>query len=102
MSTVPYRPLGHISAVMEKMNLEVTFAYENIVYVSHSAFILVMGEIGEEVFLYFNIESNEEDRQEILRQLTEAATGSELSFIDSGFFEMNQKGQEEIELKFYE
>ncbi len=99
--TIPYRPLGHISAVLEKMGLEVTYAYEDIVYVSHSAFILQMGEKGEDVYFYFNIDSNEDDREEVVKQLTDAAVESGLNFIHNGLFEMTQKDEENVELKFY-
>ena len=99
--SIPYRPLGHISVVLEKMGLEVTFAYDDIVYVSHSAFILQMGEKGEDVLLYFNVESEENDRGEVLSQLEDAANDSGVHFIESGTFEMSQKDDDNVELKFF-
>ena len=52
--SVPYRPLGLIMEAVELMGLEVTHAYEDLVFISHNAFLLRMGSEGQQVYLYFN------------------------------------------------
>ena len=100
--TVPYRPLGHIAEVLQKIGLEVTYAYDDLVYVSHSAFILQMSEEkNEDVLLFINVESEEDARDELMKQITDAAAGSGLNFINSGMYKMSQAEDEQIRLEFF-
>ncbi len=62
---VPYRPLGIIKTILESLGFEVTHCYEDLVFVEHNAFLLRMEEKGEEVSLLFNMESDEDKRDEI-------------------------------------
>ncbi len=62
---VPFRPLGILKNLIEKLGFEVTHCYEDLVFVGHNAFLLRMEEKGEEVSLVFNTESDIDKRNEI-------------------------------------
>ncbi len=100
--TVPYRPLGLISAMIEEMGLEVTYAYEDLIFISHNAFLLRMGEKGEEVYLYFNQECEFDKRGEILKTITELGASRKLEIIDSGTYEMEPRDDEQLDIRFVE
>lgn len=44
---LPYRPLGYIREVVNQLGLEVTYIYEDLVYIEHNAFLLQMGDRGK-------------------------------------------------------
>ncbi len=98
---VPYRPLGHIREMVNALGLEVTYIYEDLVYVEHNAFFLQMGERGELINLYFNTESDPGERDAITGQLERAGRARELSIQRKGTFTMSQvPGEERIEIVF--
>jgi len=98
---VPYRPLGHIREMVNALGLEVTYIYEDLVYVEHNAFLLQMGERGEMISLYFNAESDPAERDGISGQLEKAGQARELSVNRKGTFTMSQLPDEErIEITF--
>ncbi len=100
---VPYRPLGHIREMVNALGLEVTYIYEDLVYIEHNAFLLQMGERGEVINLYFNTESDPTERDDITGQLKKAGQARELSIHRKGTFTMSQVPDEErIELAFFD
>ncbi len=99
---IPYRPLGIIVGIVERMGLDVTYAYEDLVFISHNAFLLRMGEKGEQVHLYFNEESEEDQRDEVQEQLTGLGTESGVRFLNSGTYNMTQREDEQLDIHFNE
>lgn len=96
----PYRPLGLISSLVDEMNLNVTYAHEDLVFVEHNAFLLKMEDVGERVSLYFNEESDETKRNPVSESLTEKGAGKGLSIIERGTFSMKQKDDKNLEIVF--
>lgn len=99
---VPYRPLGIITEVIEQMDLEVTYAYEDLVFISHNAFLLRMGETGEKIHLYFNEESEVDKRDPILSQLTALGAERGLEILLSGTYAMKSGKDEQLDIHFRE
>ena len=101
--TVPFRPLGIITEMIEQMDLEVTYAFEDLAFISHNAFLLRMGEQGEIVHLYFNEESQPDKRDIVLEQLTNLATERGLKIINSGTYTMTAREEDEqLDIHFQE
>ena len=101
--TVPFRPLGIITEVVEQMGLEVTYAFEDLVFISHNAFLLRMGEKGEIVHLYFNEESEADKRGPVQKQLTRLGDERGLTIINSGTYKMQaREADEQLEIHFQE
>jgi len=99
---VPYRPLGIIVGIIERLGLEVTYAYEDLVFISHNAFLLRMGAEGHLVHVYFNIDSETDKRPEMLQQLSAAATQEGLTVLESGTYAMEPREDEQLDIHFYE
>lgn len=91
-----------IIEVVEAMDLEVTYVYEDLVFISHNAFLLRMGQQGERVHLYFNEESDPADRPKITAQLTEAASSHHLEILNSGTYTMNPRPDTQLDIHFNE
>ncbi|GAB6905018.1 hypothetical protein JCM12296A_08520 [Desulfosarcina cetonica] len=100
---IPYRPLAIVREIVNAIGLEVTYAYEDLVYVEHNAFLLQMGASGEIVDLYFNTESIVEERDKIAAQLGQEGQARQLKITRKGLFSMRQKSDgENIEIKFFD
>ncbi|MBN2711118.1 MAG: hypothetical protein JXR97_01595 [Planctomycetes bacterium] len=98
--TVPYRPITRVVEIVKSTGLEVTHAYEDLVFVEHNAFLLKMGDKGEELFLYFNNESEKEKRTEIAKKIIEEGAEREMIVYRKGTYSVTQKDSEELELVF--
>ena len=44
---LPYRPLGLVKQLLEEIGIEVTYAYEDLVFVQHNPILLQFGKVGE-------------------------------------------------------
>lgn len=101
--TVPYRPLGHIREIIDELGLEVTYTFDDLVYIEHNAFLLRMGEQGEMVYLYFNTESEAPERETITTRLQAAAAPRRIQILRSGTYTMTPVPEEEsIRIAFHE
>jgi hypothetical protein len=102
MMEIPYRPLGIITEIIEQMDLEVTYAYEDLVFISHNAFLLRMGESGEVVYLYFNEESQTDKRDQISEQLVRLGVNCRLKILPSGTYTIKPREDEKLNIYFNE
>ena len=102
MMKIPYRPLGIITEMIEQMDLEVTYAYEDLVFISHNAFILRMGESGTKLHLYFNEESELNKRDQISEQLIMLGVDRGLEILQSGTYRMKPREDEKLDIHFNE
>ncbi len=100
--SLPYRPLGILTEVIESMGLDVTYAYDDLVFIEHNAFLLRMGEKGEDIHLYFNEESEEDKRPLVAEQLTELASKRGFHILQSGTYVMKPRQDEQVDIHFNE
>ena len=100
--TIPFRPLGIITEVVEQMGLDVTYAYEDLAFISHNAFLLRMGDKGKDVHLYFNEASDAAERSTITEQLTQFASARDLTIINSGTYIMKPRPDDQLDIHFTE
>ena len=101
--SVPYRPLGQIIDIVGDVGLEVTYNFDDLVYIQHNSFLLRMGEQGEIVHLYFNTESDIQEREAITTQLQTAGEKREIHIMRSGTYTMTPIPEEEnIQIEFHE
>ena len=98
------RPLGELIQVVEEMGLQVTHAYDDLVFVEHSAFLFQFVEDGaRQLKLYFNTECPEEDVEPLEKRMLAMAIPKKLDIRRSGSFSMKQKeGEENLELQFFD
>jgi len=88
MTDVPYRPLGLIKTALESLGFEISHYYEDLIFVNHNAFLLLMERRGAEVSLFFNTESTPQLREEISSSLQKAGTSVHLSITRSGTYSL--------------
>jgi hypothetical protein len=99
-----YRPLGITKEIVSTTGLEVTYAYDDLVFVEHSPFLIQFDdETPTNLKLFFNIDCEADAAKRLEEQLTTAARAKEYTILNSGKFTMVQKeGAEEFDVRFFE
>lgn len=97
---VPFRPISRVQEMIKEIGLDITYAYQDIVFAEHNAFLLQFGKNGEDVFLHFNTESDPLKRDEINEKLKEAGKKRELNIIRKGLYSLVQSDEEQMKLTF--
>lgn len=99
----PLKPLGIIKDMLDGIGFEITYAYDDLIFIEHNAFLLQMGKSPEDIWLYFNTDSTMEKRIDITNLLKEC--GRQYRFI------VDRKGtytilpdahQKNLQLQFFE
>lgn len=85
---IPFRPLGILKGLVEKLGFEVTHCYEDLVFVEHNAFLLRMEAIGEQVSLIFNTESDINKRNDITERFVSEGKAQNLVISCAGTYLM--------------
>ena len=45
--TLPYRPLGVVKQLLEEIGMEITYAYDDLIFIQHNPVLLQFGKVGE-------------------------------------------------------
>ncbi|MDB4335062.1 hypothetical protein OAA06_01750 [bacterium] len=96
-----YRNLEKIRGIIdEATGLEVSYAYEDLVFPDHTAFIIQYDDTNENnLFCYFHNDCNKEDEEGIYSALQIACKNVSTTILSKGSFTLGQK-EEQVEIKF--
>lgn len=103
--TVIFRNLDKVRfIVQEATNLDVAYAFEDLVFGEHGIFIIRFNDEDENMlYCYFNKDCIPATKKLLQTQLTDVAFLNGCKMIYRGTFEMDQEeGASEFELKLYE
>ena len=100
---VPFRPLGLITNALEEAGFKSTFVYDDLIFVEYNVFLLRMEDIGEQVRLFFNVNSDLEKRDTIARKLISSAEIYDLLVMVGGTYELiPDEENETIDIRFFD
>ena len=86
--------------IWEGTGLDVTYAYDDLVFPDHTAFIIQFDELTPNgLFCYFHQDCNPEEQQAILSRLTENSMKKKYLLAYKGTYQLEQK-EGEVEIKF--
>ncbi|MDD2465631.1 MAG: hypothetical protein PHI97_16660 [Desulfobulbus sp.] len=95
-----YRPLGVVKQVLEELGLEVSYAYEDLVFVQHNPFLLQFGKVGESLFFYVNVEAEEQAARQIFAALQAKVSGEGITLMHRGRYRLSENEGESLSLEF--
>lgn len=99
--TIPFRPLGILKTIIERLGFQVTHCYEDLIFIEHNAFLLRMEERGENVSLLFNSNSDVDKREEISEVFIKEGSKHNLIISCPGTYTMTaNEGDGTINLEF--
>lgn len=98
---LPYRPLGQIATMLEATGFQVSHCYEDLVFLEHNAFLLQMGERGEDIGVWFNVDCEPEKRDEVMDAFKEQGPLFNFRIQKSGTYKMGTGEEDEtLQIEF--
>ena len=101
---VPFRPLGKVMEIASSTGLDISYAFDDLIFSEHSIFIIRFDKIHEDlIHLYINCDCEELTASKISQTLLNEAKNHKLKLIHSGKFRLKQKiDSEEIDIEFFD
>ena len=97
-----YRPLGVVKEVLERIGLEVTYAYEDLVFTDKNFFLLQFGEKGDLLYYYANVDAAETTDRQIFTTLLPLANSQGISLTHRGRYRLSAGEGEHLSLELLE
>lgn len=86
--------------IMDATSLDVVYAYDDLVFPEHAAFLIRFDDEDENnFFCYFHKDCIAEDQNKLLESLQGVSNQKDCQLLFKGLFDMKQKG-EEVEIHF--
>jgi len=98
-----FRPLGIAKEIIEDMGMEITYSYDDLLFIEHSAFIIQFDDNNDKnLFIHFNVDCEKDAAKNIEETIVAIAKSKEFTIENKGLFEMKAiEDKEELQLKFY-
>lgn len=90
-----FRPLGLVKDMLASMGLEYTYAYEDLVFVSHNAFLLQFEDAGEVVGVHVNVDCPEDEVDALVAKVVAAGSAVNLRVAMRGRYAMQPNEEED-------
>jgi len=90
-----FRPLGLVKDMLGSMGLELTYAYDDLIFVSHNAFLLQFDDESETVGMFVNVECPQAEVDALVLKTVQAGAAVELKVVMRGRYEMKPNEDDE-------
>ena len=100
--SIQMKPLGIVIEAVKEYGLEVTYNYEDLVFVEHNHFLLQFGNDTTSIFFSANSEETKEFSEEAFAKLKKLIEARELRLIYRGTYTMTEDENEELKIEFQE
>ncbi len=94
------RPLGVVTEIVESAGIDVSYAYEDLVFLEHPGFLLQFTGSADEVLIHINRDMKEDTLAEMLSRLQQEAKEHSMVFKTGNIFRIRQAEEETVELEF--
>lgn len=100
--TITFRPLAEVKMMLEETGNDVSYAYDDLVFLEHTAFLIQFDDGNpKNLKLFFNNEIDPLEAERLVMKLVPVAKKRAFNLVNSGYFRLEQKeGLEELELVF--
>ena len=97
---VPSRPLGLVKEILQEYGMEISYAYDDLVFVEHNHFLLQFGASGEHVLFFANEETDAAEAKQIVMALQQSAEKQGIRIEPSGCYRMQAAENNLLSLEF--
>ncbi len=102
MNVFPPKPLGFVKEGLEKLGHDVSYVYDDLIFPSHTAYLLQFGKENYELTVYMNRDCDTKESDDLKEQLKNVLSGDMgFSLFFNGAFTLEQAEDEELKLRFY-
>ncbi|ACN15212.1 hypothetical protein HRM2_21140 [Desulforapulum autotrophicum HRM2] len=99
---IPLSPLSLMMEITNAAGLEVTYQYDDLVFVSHNLFIYKFTETGRKVDIFFNKDCEADAEQRLMKTLLVAAEDKGITLSKQGHYTLSETDEENISINFLE
>ncbi len=99
---IPHRALGIVREIVTEQGHDLTYAYDDLVFIDHNAYLLQFTNSPAMLNLYFNIETSDDEVQKMEAGLLESAEKRNIGIERKGHYELAQAGDNNVEIKFFD
>ncbi len=99
---LPYRPLGTVKQILEELGIDITYAYEDLVFIQHNPVLLQFGEVGEMLFLYANVDAEPDVAEQLFAAIQVKAVANGMTLVRRGKYRINEGEENNISIEFIE
>ena len=92
--------LGTVTEILESVDIEVSHAYDDLVFLEEPDFLLQFTENEEEILVHVNEGTEERSMLIPLSTLQKRAEKYTMRFIRGGYFRMSQTDKEHLHVEF--
>ncbi len=100
--TIPYRPLGLVKGLLDNLGVEITYVYEDLVFIKHNHFLLQFGDKGEQIFFFRNLEIKPDEAMSQCDILSKSLSEKGLELTYRGSYLLEEKDDGTMSLEFHE
>ncbi|MEI6651911.1 MAG: hypothetical protein WCL42_04965 [Chlorobiaceae bacterium] len=97
-----FRPLGTVVQLLEDLGHEVTYAYDDLVFVDDNDFLLQFDDTGLAVNLFFNQSCTKQNAENIEQSIIPAGDKKGLSIIKKGQYSITGQSDENLRIEFFD
>ena len=94
------RKLGEVREALTAAGMDLSYAYEDLVFLEHNGFILQFTEQENELLIHKNDEANEDELAPTITLLQQKATETGLTMNLGGHYRLSQGDDETIQIEF--
>ncbi len=95
------RELGAVREALNAAGIDISYAYEDLVFPEHNGFLLQFGAKEHEVLIHINAEANETELSVAINLLEEKGGETGLVFHQGDYYHLNQADENNIHLEFH-
>ena len=99
---LPYRPLGLVKQFLEEIGIEVTYAFEDLIFIQHNPVLLQFGKVGEMLFFYTNVETGESEAAQLFAAIQAKAAIQGITLVQRGRYRLSEAEGGSLALEFLE
>lgn len=98
--TLPYRPLGALKMILEGLGEDITYAYEDLVFVHHNHYLLQFGETGDQLIYFTNVDTPAGEASKHFRTIQEAVGAKDIFLRDGGRYRLTPAVDQTFSIEF--
>ena len=95
------KPLGIVTEIVESAGMGISYAYEDLVFLEHNAFLLEFTANDKELLVHTNSEAEEGEIRDSIANLINVAAAHGMTFSDGGWYTLTPADDENIRIEFF-
>ncbi|MDH3329085.1 MAG: hypothetical protein OEM01_07635 [Desulfobulbaceae bacterium] len=96
------KPLGIVKEIIESIGIGISYAYDDLVFVDHNAFLFQFTHKSNEIALHVNRDADEKEVAHSINLMNNAAAERGMAIKDGKYYALVQVDDENVRLEFLE